>query len=73
MVDLVFVHLSFLFFSFSLFLALLLDLGLFDLVMISNAFCDGVFFFFKSIDLSLALLFALHGARVEFAYCYTIA
>ena len=70
--DLVFVHLSFLFFSFSLFLALLLDLGLFDLVMISNAFCDGVLFFFKSIDLSLAL-FALHGARVEFAYCYTIA
>ena len=63
-------------FSFSpflFFLALLLDLGLFDLVMISNAFCDGVLFFFKRIDLSLALLFALHGARVEFAYCYTIA
>ena len=63
-------------FSFSpflFFLALLLDLGLFDLVMISNAFCDGVLFFFKRIDLSLALLFALHGACVEFAYCYTIA
>ena len=63
-------------FSFSpflFFLALLLDLGLFDLVMISNAFCDGVLFFFKRIDLSLALLFALHGARVGFAYCYTIA
>ena len=50
-----------------------MDLGLLDLVMISNAFCDGVLFFFKRIDLSLALLFALHGARVEFAYCYTIA
>ena len=62
-------------FSFSslLYLALLLDLGFLDLVMISNAFCDGVLLFFKRIDLSLAFLFALHGARVGFAYCYTIA
>lgn len=68
-----YIFLFFFFFSFSRFLALLLDLGLLDLVMISNAFCDGVLFFFKRIDLSLVFRFALHGARVGFAYCYTIA
>lgn len=56
------------FFFLSSFLALLLGLGLLYLVMISNAFCDGVFSFSRG-----SSLFALHGARVGFAYCYTIA
>ena len=62
-----FVFLYIFLFSFSstlfFFLALFLDLGLLDLVMISNAFCDGVLFFSRGL-IYLLLFFLLCMALV---------